>query len=496
MMSGMGRLGLVMLVVGIASTASADGPAPETGTGTAVVPAVPSFELLVPSANAVGVQQLRALGRRSYAGKPVTVRGYVTFVYDCVEANLEPFKTRAQIATAVAADPTKCERAKLFLGDTKTTPRERSLRVADLPAGTWKVGEYLEVVGTFAYTSPGGDKDRSGLVVFASATKVKAEIPTTVQLPAPHAVTAFSVPKPVRASPPPAEKMKAIVAVMQNARKHAEWLQWNEAQTEYQRVVATWDGYDVAWYELGYVYEAPGMMAQAANAYSRAFALVPMHPVYALSYGRALWIGEYQAARIAKAKQLKQAEEFVELSAAEARLNLDRAQQLLEYAVKLVPEQWRAHDSLGDIAMANEEYKLAAESYTRAIARGPKQYDAYQDLARLYRDWGYEDAAIAVAEAWMKVRANDDSHEGLYEIAAEAYEAKGDLKKAIALLSVVLAEPARGVSNAAFNRARLYVATKQYDKARVDLALFPTHNRGKMREVNALLAKIPPVKKR
>jgi len=493
----MGRLGLVvMLVAGMASTASADGPTPDTGTGTAVVPAVPTFELLVPSANAMGVQQLRALGRRSYAGKPVTVRGYVTFVYDCVEANLEPYTTRAQIATAVTADPTKCESAKLFLGDAKTTPAARSLRVADLPAGTWKVGDYLEVAGTFAYASPGGDTDRNGLVVYASASKVKPETPTTVQLPAPHTVAAFGVPKPTRRSPPPAEKMRAIAAVMQNGLKHAEWRQWKEAQTEYERVVATWDGYDVAWYELGTVYEAPGMMAKAANAYSRAFALVPMHPVYAMAYGRALWIGEYQAARIVKAKQLKQPEELVELSPVEAKLKLDRAQQLLEYAVKLVPEQWRAHDSLGDIALANEEYKLAAEDYTRAIARGPKQYDAYQDLARLYREWGYEDEAIAVAEAWMKVRANDDSHEGLYEIAAEAYEAKGDLKKAIALLSIVLAEPARGASNAAFNRARLYVATRQYDKARLDLSLFPTHNRGKMREVNALLAKIPPVKKR
>jgi tetratricopeptide (TPR) repeat protein len=202
------------------------------------------------------------------------------------------------------------------------------------------------------------------------------------------------------------------------------------------------------------------------------------------------------AARTALAKRLGQHEEYVELLPAEANLKLDRPQQLLEYAIKLAPDQWRAHSALADIHSANEEYKLAAESYTRAIARGPRENEPYLRLATLYRAWGYEDEALAVANAWMKVRATDDDYAGIYELAAAAYEAKGDLKKAIEMLTIVLAHPARGADNAAYNRARLYVATKQWDKARMDLALFPTHNKAKMREVNALLAKIPVAKKK
>jgi hypothetical protein len=44
-------------------------------------------------------------------------------------------------------------------------------------------------------------------------------------------------------------------------------------------------------------------LTSAAEAYGKAFALVPAHPVYAFAYGRALWIRDYQNARIAVAKK-------------------------------------------------------------------------------------------------------------------------------------------------------------------------------------------------
>jgi tetratricopeptide (TPR) repeat protein len=503
MMNGMGRLGLVvMLGASIASTGASAAPearfVPDIGTGPIAVPVVPSFEMVVPSANAMGARQLRAMGRRAHDGKKVVVRGYVTFVYDCVEQNLEPYKTRAQIAKEVAADPKKCEPARLYLGDVKTTPKEFSLHVADLPETiAWKVGDYLELEGTFAFTSPRGDKDRVGLVVMSSAKIVKPEVGTKTQLPAPVAVTAMAAPKPMRASPPPDEKMRSIGAAMETARKHAEWLSWKDAQAEYRRVLATWDGHHLAWFELGRVYAIPGMDAEAAEAFGRAFALLPTQPVYAYEYGKALWLRDYYIARRAEAKRLGIHEEYVELSAAEAKLTNDRPQQLLEYAISLVPEQWRAHEAVGAIYEARGDFKLAASAWTNAVARGPRDYSPYWRLARLYREWGYEDEALAVALAWMKVRAPDDSSDRMYEIAAEVYEAKGELNKAIDMLSIILAAPTRAADNAALFRARLYIATKQYDKARLDLAPFATHNRSKMREVNLLLSKIPaPRKKR
>lgn len=469
-MSGMGRLGLVvMLVAGVASEARAE----------VTVPAVPSFEMHVPSANALGVLQLRALGRRSYEGKAVTVRGYVTYVYDCVEENLEPYKTRAQIAKELAANPTRCEAATLSLGDTKKTPREFSLRVADLPAGTWKVGEYLEVAGTFAFASPRGDKDRDGLVVYASAKRVKPEAGTKAQLPAPHAVPPLVAPKPLRTAPPPGQKMKAIASVIQDARRHVEWLQWKEAQTEYKRVVATWDGNDAIWAELGNAYDQPGMFAEAAEAYGRAFALAPANPGYAYLYGRALYLRELSSARNA-----------------EAKLSLDKAQQMIEYAITLAPDNWRAHETLAHIHAANEDFKAEAEELSKTIAKAPKDYDPYWRLALLYRSWGYEDEALAALQAWMKLPGIDASADRPYAVAAKAYEAKGDLKKAIEMLSIILAHPARAAHRAALERARLYIATKQWDKARADLAPFPLHDRSKMREVNVLLSKIPAVKKK
>lgn len=499
-MSEMRRLGLVVMLVGMSEAWAQGRPQPDVGSAI-TVPAVPPFEMMVPSAHALGVRQLKALGRRSYDGKSVTVRGYVTHVYDCVEENLEPFKTRAEIARAVAADPKRCEAPKLYLGDAKTMPRELSLRVADLPAGVaWRVGDYLEVAGTFAFVSPKGDKDREGLVAYASAQKVKPELPAKMALPPPHSVSSLKVPNPVRPTPPPGEKMKAIDAVLQDAREHIEWLQWKEAQAEYQRVVATWDGNDVVWYELGNAYDQPGVFTQAAEAYGRAFALVPSQPVYAYLYGRALWLRDYYAARVTEAKRRGIHEEFLELSLPEARvlakLDLDKAQQMLEYAIKLAPDQWLAHASLASIYLAHEDHKAMAEELTKAIARGPKDYSPYWSLAKLYYAWGYNDEVIAVFDAWRSAPGIDASQTRPYEIAAKAYEAKRDIKKAIEMLSIILAHPGREIEDAALERARLYIATKQYDKARADLAAFPLHRQHKMREVNALLAKIPIAKKR
>ena len=495
MMNGMGRLGLVVVLgASIASTARADDrPAPDTGTGPAAVPAVPAFELHVPSANTLGVQQLRALGRRAYDGKPVVVRGFVTSVYDCVDENLEPDKTRAQLSKELAADPKRCEAPKLYLGDTKSTPRDLSLPVGNLPAKmSWKAGDYLEIAGTFTSGS------RTGLVALASAKLVKPEAGTKVQLPAARTLPALRSPTPLRASPPPGQKMRAIMAALRDARQHAEWLVWSDAQAEYRRIVATWDGFDVAWYELGTVYAAPGMLSEAADAFGKAFALVPTQPVYAYRYGQTLFLRDVLRARQAEAKRLGIHEEYVELSAAEAKLALDKPQQLLEYAISLAPEQWAAHAAVAAIYAANGDDKRAAEAWTAAIARGPKDYQPYWELGRLYHEWGYDDAAIAVAQAWLKVRSPDEISDRMYVLAATAYEAKGDLGKAIEMLSLALAQPgSASTADAALYRARLYIATKQYDKARLDLAPFPTRNKSKMREVNVLLSKIPaPRKKR
>jgi hypothetical protein len=96
----------------------------------------------------------------------------------------------------------------------------------------------------------------------------------------------------------------------------------------------------------------------------------------------------------------------------------------------------------------------------------------------------------------MNVPGIDTSADRPYALAAQVYEAKGDVKRAIEMLSIILAHPGRAVDDAALHRARLYIATKQYDKARVDLAEFPTHRKHVMRHVNVLLSKIPPEKKK
>jgi tetratricopeptide (TPR) repeat protein len=136
--------------------------------------------------------------------------------------------------------------------------------------------------------------------------------------------------------------MKSISAAMKKAMD--QWGNWKDAQAEYRRVVAMWDGNDVAWYWLGRTYDEPGMFAEATEAYGKAFALAPTNAVYAYLYGRAIWLRDYYVVRYAEAKRQGIHEEYLVLSGEEAKLDLDRPMQMLEYAITLAPDQWRAHE--------------------------------------------------------------------------------------------------------------------------------------------------------
>jgi len=169
------------------------------------LPPVPDFAL--PAANADGshsVKELRVKGRK-LLDSDVTVKGIVTWAYDCATAIRTPGQTDKDVQKMIDDDPTKCERAKFYVGDTADTPAEKSMWVVDVPrpynklelerikkpdrnqpdrcepnekdpkkmvCPPYKVGDQVEITGSWKMSSPHSERNSDGLLVYKSMKNI------------------------------------------------------------------------------------------------------------------------------------------------------------------------------------------------------------------------------------------------------------------------------------------------------------------------------------
>lgn len=157
------------------------------------IPPVPSFDL----ANKP-IKELRVKGKKKLKTE-VTVKGFVTWVYDCATSIRQPGEDDKAVQERIDTDPTLCERAKFYIGDDKDTPAEKSLWIVDVPRPYTKldlkrlkkkdrteplkcepdekdksksicppyaVGDEVEVTGMFDLASPHSERNSDGLVVY------------------------------------------------------------------------------------------------------------------------------------------------------------------------------------------------------------------------------------------------------------------------------------------------------------------------------------------
>jgi hypothetical protein len=163
------------------------------------LPAVPAFELPATAADGSrSVKELRVRGKKLLDTR-VTVRGFVTWAYDCKTALRKPDESDKDLQARIDEDPTLCERAKFYIGDTKDTPPEKSLWVVDVPrpynalevkrikkkdridpdrcepdekdksksiCPPYDVGDEVVVTGDFKTSSPHSERNSDGLLVF------------------------------------------------------------------------------------------------------------------------------------------------------------------------------------------------------------------------------------------------------------------------------------------------------------------------------------------
>ena len=158
-------------------------------------------------------RELRLLGA-ALQGSEVGVKGYVTWIYDCVAelALSNPELGLVSAADAVDRDPRLCDRPRFSLGEAEGAPMEASISVVDVPRppakperdamtvaelAAWPtvpkiaIGDHVVVTGTWATRSPHGEYNSEGLLVY------KAVDP---RAPRPRRVRQYRPPRQTRSS--------------------------------------------------------------------------------------------------------------------------------------------------------------------------------------------------------------------------------------------------------------------------------------------------------
>jgi hypothetical protein len=164
------------------------------------LPAVPSFDLPPsPADGSHSVKELRVKGKKLLETE-ITVKGIVTWAYDCPTAVRQPGMSDKDVQKLIEEDPSKCERPKFYIGDAADTPAEKSLWVVDVPrpynklelerlprselrnpppdkcdpkadprksaCPPYKVGDEVEITGTWQLSSPHSERNSEGLLVY------------------------------------------------------------------------------------------------------------------------------------------------------------------------------------------------------------------------------------------------------------------------------------------------------------------------------------------
>jgi len=430
---------------------------------------MPGFDL--PPVRDDGVRTPREL--RVHGGKvldsKIWVHGYITFAYDCVQDVRKPGESERDVKARIDADPTLCERPKFFIGDTKTTPKEKSLWVVDVPrvynkaelthmkpsertlpgrcepnekdaakkiCPPYKVGDEVTVTGEFKLVSPHSERNSEGLVVYEAMqnTTAKWSTPGTTWAP-PSPEPAFTpkptvrwvfsptkAPAPHVASRPVADR-KLLDKSRLLTRDGEKLLAKGDlpgATGKLAEAVAAWKANHAAWYWLGAANAKQRNWAAARDAFEHAAKLRDDVAMYQLMTGIARYEASVQSARETQAKRENRSVEQVrpDLTA----INFEGAIMALQEALKLEPGLWRAHYYLGKIQRAAGRDQLAAMELATAITQNPADAGPYIALVELYQRWDYIDEAVVVAgqgamntaspDVWFELgKAFGDKHE-------------------------------------------------------------------------------------
>ena len=159
------------------------------------LPEVPAFS--VPSPHPDGTHSVREMRLKSnkLLNTEVQIKGFVTWIYDCVAERQGPGDTAAQVRKRIEEDPTQCDKPHFFLGDAPDTSPERSIWVVGVPrklradelrllsrqernnlpkVPNIKVGDEVIVTGGWEKQSPDGFTNSDGLLLYKDLQNLSA----------------------------------------------------------------------------------------------------------------------------------------------------------------------------------------------------------------------------------------------------------------------------------------------------------------------------------
>ncbi len=238
-------VGLVGIVLGSVSFAGCNndkftGPEAEVKKSEIKVdlPPIPAFDLPPATGDNHSVKELRVKGTK-LLDSTVTVKGVVTWAYDCATAIRLPGMTDAELAKKLEDTPESCERPKFYIGDAADTPAEKSLWVVDVPrpyskleiqrlpkdelknpppdrcddkkdpkhpqCPVYKVGDVVTITGDFKQSSNHSEKNSDGLLIYKS---MKNETENWESPPPTPGSGAAVAPAPAGAKPSPEDIAK------------------------------------------------------------------------------------------------------------------------------------------------------------------------------------------------------------------------------------------------------------------------------------------------
>jgi len=471
------------------------------------LPGVPAFERPVAPAGTHSVHELHVSGR-PLLGTKLRVGGYVTWIYDCVADLQRAGQTRAQVQRTIDQDPTQCQRAKLYLGDTRDTPAERSLWVVDVsrpfnkleiaripkadrtPANypdrceldpkkrrtmcaDLAVGDYVTIEGTFALRSPHSEANSDGLLVWSSfqkATPPAKLVMQTVVFPPPPTLLAIST-TPRTVTVTNAAASQSITATHEGNVAYGRKA-FSLAVSKFREAVKLWAGNHTAWYGMGGAQMMGNDWAASAEAFRHALELAPTEPMYAMMYGVAVYNQVLDDARNTQGKLQNVTPEAVDLDT--TGLDFSRAAALLRHAVKLNDQLWRAHYYLGRIARDGGRDKEAAEWFTKALSSGPVEAQPWIALGELYRKWRHSELAVAVMQEGVKHLPGPDASDAWFVLGMAHDDLRRDDHAIDALGKALAIKPDH--AKARFQRGQAYYRKRDAAAAKRDLEAFVKSN--------------------
>lgn len=485
------------LAAAAARPALAQQPAPKAPApaGKATPPAVPRFELPPGEPGFRSPRELRVRGDR-LLGTEVTVKGYITWIYDCAKQIARPKETPAQVQKRIYEDQTICERPKFYLGPTKDTPADRSIWVVEVPRPPTKrerevlpkdelakwpavpkfaLGDHVAVTGTWELQTPRGDRNSDGLLIFKSIQPAKpaATPPAAAAPPAPPPPRVRPAPPQVPAAPKvapidPAKKRAAYDHTRAGAQAVVD-RRYDDAIRSYKAALAIWPDDHGAWYGLTVAHARKLEWPAAAAAMERAARLEPRNAMYQQVHGMMLYEANIQRAREAEASRLSKKPDEVLIN--EGSINHEAALAKLALSAHLERSLWRTHFYLGRIYRARGDARAAAEAFDEAVRQGAPEAAPYIALVELYRRWEYLDEAIATARLGAAA-VTDPGERGdvLYMLGVAHDEKREDTAAIEAFTKALAAKPS--LAPARFMRAQVHLRRKDHAAAKADLEAY------------------------